>query len=126
MKKEIEECEVEEKREKNRKKNVNQDLIQRLGQYIRDHQKYISNIELILRQLNNHIINPYDVNDLIDGIDEYIKSYRDPDFWMDEELFDDFDLNAVSEESDDESVHSAESSLDSTSLSVSVYSNGNT
>lgn len=126
MKKEIEECEVEEKREKNRKKNVNQDLLQRLGQYIRDHQKYISNIELILRQLNNHIINPYDVNDLIDGIDEYIKSYRDPNFWIDEELFDDFDLNAVSEESDNESVHSAESSLDSTSLSVNAYSSDNT
>lgn len=125
MKKEIEECEVEEKREKNRKKNVNQDLLQRLGQYIRDHHKYISNIELILRQLNNHIINPYDVNDLIDGIDEYIKSYRDPDFWMDEELFDEFDLNPASEESDGESDHSVESSLDSASVSVntSFYDN---
>lgn len=117
---------MEEKREKNRKKNVNQDLLQRLGQYIHDHHKYISNIELILRQLNNHIINPYDVNDLIEGIDEYIKSYRDPDFWMDEELFDEFDLNPASEDSDGESDHSVESSLDSTSVSVNGHLYGNT
>lgn len=79
---------------------MNQETIQQLTNYIQNHQKYIAKLEIILRKLNNHMIIPYDVLTLIDAMDDYIKSYHDPDYYVDEELFDDFDLNSTSEESD--------------------------
>ena len=115
LKKEIEDCEDEEKRERNRKKNMNQETIQQLTNYIQNHQKYIAKLEIILRKLNNHMIKPYDVLTLIDAMDNYIKSYHNPDYYVDEELFDDFDLNSTSEESD---VDDVDDLSDSASVSV--------
>ena len=115
LKKEIENWEDEEKRERNRKKNMNQETIQQLTNYIQKHQKYIAKLEIILRKLNNHMIKPYDVLTLIDAMDKYIKSYHNPDYYVDEELFDDFDLNSTSEESD---VDDVDDLSDSASVSV--------
>ena len=94
---------------------MNQETIQQLTNYIQNHQKYIAKLEIILRKLNNHMINPYDVLTLIDAMDDYIKSYHDPDYYVDEELFDDFDLNSTSEESD---VDDVDDLSDSASVSV--------
>lgn len=77
LKREVEECELEEKQERNRKKNPNHELINTLAEYSQNHQRYIENIEIILRQLDNQIVSPYNVLDLIDGVDEYLKSYRE-------------------------------------------------
>lgn len=120
LKKEIEDCEVEEKRERNRKKNMNQETIQQLTNYIQNHQKYIAKLEIILRKLNNHMINPYDVLTLIDAMDDYIKSYHDPDYYVDEELFDDFDLNSTSEESDVVVDDDVDDLSDSASVTVNL------
>lgn len=75
-------------------------------------------MELILRRLDNHIITPYDVLELIDGIDDYIKSYREPDYPLDESLFDEFDLNDSSEESDLNESSDDDTYSDSASVNV--------
>ena len=103
LKKEIEDCECEEKREKNRKRNANQELIQKLEMYIKNHHEHITNLELVLRQLDNHIINPYDVGPILSAINDYLTYYRSSDYMFDDSIYDDFDLSAAPSKSDSES-----------------------
>lgn len=104
LKREVEECELEEKQERNRKKNPNHELINTLAEYSQNHQRYIENIEIILRQLDNQIVSPYNVLDLIDGVDEYLKSYREEGFYLDDMLFEEFDLDNTSVDSEEDST----------------------
>ena len=101
--KEVEECECEEKKEKAKKRNQNQSLITRYETYKKHHHWHISNLELVLRQIDNHIINPYDVDPIIDAVSEYIQHYRDSDFIFDDSVYEGFDLNSAPVESESES-----------------------
>ena len=76
LQKEIEDCEVEERREKLKKKNSNSSLIEKLETYIKNHHWHISKLEFILRQLDNQIIDPYDIEGILDAVDDYVSNYR--------------------------------------------------
>ena len=123
--KEVEECECEEKKEKAKKRNPNQTLITRYETYKKHHHWHISNLELVLRQIDNHIINPYDVDPIIDAVSDYIQHYRDSDFIFDDSVYEGFDLNSapVESESDSSADDTLElSSSESRANSVTVFS----
>ena len=89
---EIEECECEINKEKARKRNQNQVAITRYETFIKHHHWHIKNLELVLRQIDNHIISPFDVSPILDGVADYIQNYRNPDFFFDDSVYEDFDL----------------------------------
>ena len=91
--KEIDDCEVEEKREKNKKRNVNKSLIAKLEGYLKNHRWHIAHLELVLRQIDNEILDPYDVEAVLDGVQEYLSSYRDKGYVFDDSLYEEFDLD---------------------------------
>ena len=90
--KQIEDCEMEEHKEKTKKKNVNQSLVLTLEVYIENHKWYIEKLEIVLRQLDNEILNPYVLDDCLGMVEDYIASYRDKDYFFDSSVFDDLEL----------------------------------
>ena len=90
--KQIEDCEVEERRERAKKKNVNQSLVSTLEEHIENHQWYIERLEVVLRQLDNEILDPYGLEDCLSAAEDYIASYRDKDYFFDSSVFDDLEL----------------------------------
>ena len=90
--KQIEDCEMEEHKEKTKKKNVNQSLVLTLEEYIENHKWYIEKLEIVLRQLDNEILNPYVLDDCLGMVEDYIASYRDKDYFFDSSVFDDLEL----------------------------------
>lgn len=91
--KQIEDCEVEERRERSKKKNVNQSLVSTLEEYIENHQWYIERLEVVLRQLDNEILDPYGLDDCLSAAEDYLASYRDKDFFFDSSVFDELGLD---------------------------------
>ena len=91
--KEIDDCEVEEKREKNKKRNTNKALISKLEGYLKNHRWHIAHLELVLRQIDNEILDPYDLEAVLDGVQEYLSSYRDKGYIFDDSLYEEFDLD---------------------------------
>ena len=88
----IDDCEMEEHKEKTKKKNVNQSLVLTLEEYIENHKWYIEKLEIVLRQLDNEILNPYVLDDCLGMVEDYIASYRDKDYFFDSSVFDDLEL----------------------------------
>lgn len=105
LQKQIEDCEVEEKREKLKKKNINTNLVDKLEGYIKNHHWHISNLELVLRQLDNELIDPYDIEGILDDVDDYLDNYRQKDYVFDNSVYDELDLSVAvnSEEDEDDS-----------------------
>ena len=97
LQKEIEDCEVEERKEKSKKKNSNSSLIEKLETYIKNHHWHISKLEFILRQLDNQIIDPYDIEGILDAVDDYVSNYRSKDFFNDESIYDELDMDTEDE-----------------------------
>lgn len=83
---------MEEHKEKTKKKNVNQSLVLTLEEYIENHKWYIEKLEIVLRQLDNEILNPYVLDDCLGMVEDYIASYRDKDYFFDSSVFDDLEL----------------------------------
>lgn len=91
--KQIEDCEVEERRERAKKKNVNQSLVSTLEEHIENHQWYIERLEVVLRQLDNEILDPYGLEDCLSAAEDYLASYRDKDYFFDSSVFDELGLD---------------------------------
>ena len=91
--KQIEDCEVEERRERAKKKNVNQSLVSTLEEHIENHQWYIERLEVVLRQLDNEILDPYGLDDCLSAAEDYLASYRDKDYFFDSSVFDELGLD---------------------------------
>ena len=119
---EIEECECEIKKEKARKRNQNQAAITRYETFIKHHHWHIKNLELVLRQIDNHIISPFDVSPILDGVADYIQNYRSPDFFFDDSVYEDFDLLSAPPASEPTSSDSDSDLSDSVSFSSSHHS----
>lgn len=98
---EIDECDCEIRKERSKKRGQNQSLISRCENYIANHQWHIDNLELVMRQIDNHIINPFGLGDLLVTISEYIQNYRNPDFTFDDSLYEEFDLTSTAEDGHD-------------------------
>ena len=90
LNREIEECECELKREKKGKRVGTQPSPTKLETDIKNHQDHIHNLELILRQLDNNLIDPYKLDAVLDAVDDYLASYKQPDFFFDTSIYDIF------------------------------------
>lgn len=110
---EIENCEVEERREKSKKRNINTSLVEKLGTFIKNHHWHISNLELILRQLDNEMIDPYDLDQILDDVEDYMSSYRQKEYVFDNSLYDCLDLSVAIDLSEEDSEDSVIASTDS-------------
>lgn len=119
---EIEECECEINKEKARKRNQNQVAITRYETFIKHHHWHIKNLELVLRQIDNHIISPFDVSPILDGVADYIQNYRNPDFFFDDSVYEDFDLLSAPPASEPTSSDSDSDLSDSVFISLSHHS----
>lgn len=97
--KQIDDCEVEAKREKNKKRNANKATLTKLEGYLRNHKWHIEHLEQILRQLDNKILDAYNVEPTLDSIDEYLDNYRDKGYMFDDSIYDEFDLDVSLPES---------------------------
>ncbi|KAK8821787.1 hypothetical protein WA556_002233 [Blastocystis sp. ATCC 50177/Nand II] len=95
LKKSIEDLECELKREKTKKRNVNQSMVQKYQSYITHHHWQISNLEKVLRQIDNHIIDPYTVEPVTEGVRDYLSSFKDSSYALDDEMYSAYDLSTV-------------------------------
>lgn len=117
LKKSIEDLECELKREKAKKRNVNQAMVQKYQSYISHHHWQISNLEKVLRQIDNHIIDPYTVEPVTEGVRDYLNSFRDSSYLLDDEMYSAYDLSTVSDgESDASDASDDSNSTPSTSV----------
>lgn len=118
LKKSLEDLECELKREKTKKRNVNQAAVQKYQSHITHHHWHISNLEKVLRQIDNHIIDPYDVESITDGVHDYITSFKDANYHMDEEMYSGFDLSTIPEIPDNDTPDQSDSSSTTDTKSV--------
>lgn len=95
LKKSIEDLECELKREKTKKRNVNQSMVQKYQSYITHYHWQISNLEKVLRQIDNHIIDPYTVEPVTEGVRDYLSSFKDSSYALDDEMYSAYDLSTV-------------------------------
>lgn len=47
---------------------------------------------MILRQLDNDLIDPYKLDEVLDAVDDYLASYKQPNFYYDTSMYDKFSL----------------------------------
>lgn len=47
---------------------------------------------MILRQLDNDLIDPYKLDEVLDAVDDYLASYKQPNFYYDTTMYDKFCL----------------------------------
>lgn len=66
---------------------------------MRNHKWHIEHLEQILRQLDNKILDAYNVEPTLDSIDEYLDNYRDKGYMFDDSIYDEFDLDVSLPES---------------------------
>ena len=102
LEKEIDDCEVEVKRESSKKRNVNKNTIAKMQEYLKNHHWHITHLEMILRQIDNEILSPYVVGENLEIVQEYIDSYRDSNYIFDDSVYDVFDLESSQDEEEDE------------------------
>ena len=71
-----------------------------------------------MRQIDNHIISPFDVSPILDGVADYIQNYRNPEFYFDDSVYEDFDLLSAPPASEPTSSDSDSDLSDSVSLPI--------
>lgn len=119
LKKSIEDLECELKREKTKKRNVNQSMVQKYQSYITHHHWQISNLEKVLRQIDNHIIDPYTVEPVTEGVRDYLSSFKDSSYALDDEMYSAYDLSTVPD-GDTDADDTDDDSASATSAPVGV------
>lgn len=80
---------------KRKKRSEENPRVTELKEQISRHEHHVSMLERVLRAVDNDNITPEDTTDLKDGVDYYIESNQDPDFYEDEEMYDALNLEAV-------------------------------
>lgn len=68
--------------------------IDELKKYIDRHAFHIGSLEQVLRRLDNDMINPDDLDSLIESLNVYIEQFEDPDYFHDEELYEQYSLDS--------------------------------
>ena len=99
MNKEIDDCDCEIQRERSKRRGQNQSLISRYENYNTNHRWHINNLELMMRQIDNHIINPFGLDDLLESVADYVQNYRSSGFIFDNSIYEEFDLTSTTSES---------------------------
>lgn len=80
---------------KRKKRGEENPRVTELKEQISRHEHHVTMLERVLRAVDNDNITPGDTIDLKDGVDYYIESNQDPDFYEDEEMYDALNLEAV-------------------------------
>lgn len=68
--------------------------IDELKKYIDWHAFHIGSLEQVLRRLDNDLINPDDMDSLIETLNVYLEQYEDPDYFHDEDLYEQYNLGS--------------------------------
>lgn len=66
-----------------------------LRTHIERHQFHVKSLERILRAVDNDALPPEKVNELRDGVDYYTDANQEPDFYEDEEMYDQLNLDML-------------------------------
>ena len=79
-----------------RKRGTSEDpKVTELKGYITRNEKHIGMLERVLRALDNDAITPEEVIELKDSVEYYVESNQDPDFYEDDEMYADLNLDSV-------------------------------
>lgn len=79
-----------------RKRGTNEDpKVTELKGFITRNEKHIGMLERVLRALDNDAITPEEVIELKDSVEYYVESNQDPDFYEDEEMYAELNLDSV-------------------------------
>uniref|UniRef100_A0A8C5DYU7 CCR4-NOT transcription complex subunit 3 n=1 Tax=Gouania willdenowi TaxID=441366 RepID=A0A8C5DYU7_GOUWI len=92
---EVESRLVQTKKKKGDKEK--QDRIEELKKFIEKHRYHIKMLETILRMLDNDSVQVDAIRKIKDDVEYYLDSSRDPDFEENEFLYDDLDLEDISQ-----------------------------
>ncbi len=87
-------AEWEELSAKKRKSREESDRADMLKRYIDWHAFHISSLEQILRKLDNGVIDPDDLDSLVESLEIFMDQYEDPDFYHDEGLYEQYNLGS--------------------------------
>jgi CCR4-NOT transcription complex subunit 3 len=68
--------------------------IDELKKYIDWHAFHVSSLEQLLRRLDNDLINPDDIDGLIETLQLYQEQFEDPDYFHDEEFYEQYNLDS--------------------------------
>jgi len=87
------------------KKSANSDKMDELREVQERHNFHTTNLEQLLRLLENESITPEDVDEIKDGVEYYIESnMEDPDFYDDDTIYDDIKALSEVKENPDSSI----------------------
>ena len=102
--KEIDDCDCEIQRERSKRRGQNQSLINRYENFNTNHRWHIDNLELMMRQIDNHIINPFGLEDLLESVADYVQNYRSSSYIFDNSIYEEFDfVSTTADPGDNES-----------------------
>mmetsp|Transcript_13473 Transcript_13473/g.24940 ORF Transcript_13473/g.24940 Transcript_13473/m.24940 type:complete len:531 (+) Transcript_13473:545-2137(+) len=85
---EMAEADVEALSGSDKKKKKNASKIQTLSERIEIYKWHIERLELIIRGLENKVVDIEEVNNIKEDLDCFVESNQDPDFFHDDELYD--------------------------------------
>jgi len=68
--------------------------LEELKKYADWHAFHIRSLEQVIRRLDNDMIDPDDLDFVIETIELYMEQYEDPDYYHDEELYEQFNLDS--------------------------------
>jgi CCR4-NOT transcription complex subunit 3 len=68
--------------------------LEELKKYADWHAFHLRSLEQVLRRLDNDMIDPDDLDVVIETLELYMEQYEDPDYYHDEDLYDQFNLDS--------------------------------
>lgn len=74
-----------------------QERIEKLKSFVDKHKYHISQLETVMRMLDNSTIDVNQVKSIKDDVDYYIESSQDPDFEENEFIYEDLELEDINE-----------------------------
>lgn len=80
---------------KRKKRNDENPRVVQLKEHIERHNYHVEMLERVLRAVDNDAVTPEEAEELKDSVDYYIDSNQDPDFFEDDEMYDQLNLETV-------------------------------
>lgn len=76
-----------------KKRNKGSGMVNTLQEYLRSHRWHIDRLEHVNRMVHNEVLEPPMVDELKDGLEYYLESFHDPDFFPDPGMYDFLELD---------------------------------
>lgn len=80
---------------KRKKRNDENPRVKQLKDHITRHHYHMEMLERVLRAVYNDAVTPEEAEELKDSVDYYIESNQDPDFYEDDEMYEQLNLEAI-------------------------------